>query len=181
MKKDDIDLANAVDKAKEPEDNLIHLSTGVVLRGKMANPLTLVKVLSAFPRPKVPVHFVKEMGREVENPDDPDYIDRVQAWKTERSGSALNAMILLGTDLVSVPKKFSTPDGDDWMDEFALLGLPMNPESKSWRYLTWVMTKAAVTVEDLNKIQEVVGRLSGIPESKVEAAENFPGSDQASR
>lgn len=172
---EDRKAVKAVEEAQLPEDNTITLSTGVVLRGKQVPPLVLIKVMSAYPRPKPPTWFNPTMGREMENPDNPDYIEQVKAWRTESGNITLNALIMLGTELVSVPKKFPGPDGKEWLDEYAVLGVPMSPENKNWRYLTWVTFKAAPAVEDLDKIKEVVGRLSGISESKVAAAEQFPG------
>jgi hypothetical protein len=55
------------------------------------------------------------------------------------------------------------------------------PDSPSWRYITWVTFKAVLSKEDLDLIQKVVGRLSGVPDSAVRSAEEFPGSDQADR
>jgi hypothetical protein len=170
-----------VEAIEATEDNLIHLASGVVLRGKASPPLTLIKVMAAFPAPKVPVYFNKTMGREVENPDDPDYLDRVQANKTESSNALLNALIILGTELVEVPKKFPKPQDDTWLEEYQELGLPMRPENKTWRYLTWITFKAVVDAKDLQEIQKVVGRLSGVPESAVQSAEKFPAGDQANR
>jgi hypothetical protein len=178
---DEIKSVKAIESAKNPEDDTITLSTGVVLRGKQVPTLILVKLMAAFPRPKAPTWINPNMGREMENPDDPDYLERIKAWKVESSNVTLNALILLGTELVKVPKKMSGPDEDDWVDEYKLLGLPMYPENKSWRYLTWITFRAAPDLNDLNLLKEVVGRLSGIPENKVEAAETFPGSDQAHR
>lgn len=176
----EIKTVEAVENAKQKEDNAITLSTGVVLKGKQVPPLLLIKIITSSPRPKVPVYMDKNMGREMENPDDPDYQERVKAWKMEQSNMTLNALILLGTELVSVPKKFPGPDEKDWMEEYQLLGIPMLPENKSWRYLTWLTYKAAPGSDDLDKIKEVVGRLSGIPESKVDAAEQFPSGKQVS-
>lgn len=174
---EDRKVIKAVEDINKPEDNTITLSTGVVLRGKLVPPLALIKVMSAFPRPKVPVWLNPSMGREMENPDDPDYIERVRAWKSESGNITLNALILMGTELVSTPKKFPGPDTKDWQEEYQVLGMPMSPENKNWRYLTWITFKAAPTIGDLDLIKEVVGRLSGIPEDKVEAAEQFPGRD----
>lgn len=168
-------VIKAVEAMNTPEDNTITLSTGVVLRGKQVPPLAFVKVMSAFPRPKVPVWFDPTMGREMENPENPDYIERVKAWKAESGNLTLNAMILMGTELVSVPKKYPGPDSKEWQEEYQVLGMPMMPENKNWRYLTWVIFKAAPDMKDLDLIKEVVGRLSGIPEDKVVAAEQFPG------
>lgn len=167
-------VVQAVEAAKA-EDNLIRLSTGVVLCGRAAPPLMLIKVMAAFPRPKPPVYFNATMGREVENPDDPDYIERVKANQTESSNAMLNALILLGTELVEVPKKFPKPSDDSWLEEYTEFGLPVKPEKRSWRYLTWVIFKAAPTKEDLDAIQKVVGRLSGVSEDAVHSAEEFSG------
>lgn len=178
--KEDIKSIHAIEKAQEKEDNTITLSTGVVLRGKQVPPLILVKIMASCPRPKVPTWISKEMGREVENPEDPDYIERVKSWKIEYSNLVLNALIILGTELVKKPKNLPGPDDKDWLEEYSMLGMPIYPEKKTWCYLTWITAKAAPKNEDMNLIQEVVGRLSGVPESKVEAAESFPEGDKES-
>jgi len=178
---DEMKVVEAVEKSHISGDNTFTLSTGVVLRGKQVPPLILVKIMASFPRPKVPTYMSPTMGREMENPDNPDYIDRVRSWKIDSSNVILNAMILLGTELVSIPKNFPGPENKSWMDEYQLLGTQLSPENKSWRYLTWITFKAATSLKDLDIIKEVVGRLSGIPETRVEAAEQFPGSDQEKR
>ena len=170
-----------VEAIESVDSDQITLSSGVVLRVKQAPPLTLIKVMAAFPRPKPPVYLNATMGREVENPDDPDYLERLQAHKTESSSALLNALILLGTELVSTPKKFSKPDENSWLEEYAELGIPSKPESKSWRYLNWVMFKAVANEKDLEVIQKAVGRRSGVPETAVKSAEAFSGSDEADR
>lgn len=163
----------------EVEDNLIRLSTGVVLLGKPAPALALVKVMASFPRPKVPTYFNTTLGRELENPDDPDYLERVQAQKTESASAMLNALILFGTEIETVPKKFPGPSANEWIDEYREVGLDAKPENKTWRYLNWVIFKAAPSAEDMQAIQKVVGRLSGVPESAVQDAEEFSGSEPA--
>jgi hypothetical protein len=170
-------VIEAVEESQKPKDNTITLSTGVVLRGKQANPLTLIDVMANFPRPKPPTWKHPTMGREMENPDDPDYQERVKSWEAESSSSILNAMILLGTELVKTPKGFPDPDDDEWLDEYELLNLPMRPNNKSWRYLKWVLFKAARDEADMMKIRNVVGRLSGVSERAVDSAEQFPGSE----
>jgi len=181
MEKDtETKVVEAVDKLDEKDENLITLSTGVVLRGIPAPALALIKVMSAFPRPKPPVYFNDKMGREIENPDDPDYLNRVKAHETESTAALLNALILLGTEVESIPKKFPKADSDEWIDEYReIMGTtaPAKPDNKRWRYLNWVIFKAAPKAEDMQVIQEVVGRLSGVPERAVQNAESFPGSE----
>lgn len=174
-------VLHAVEEATKTQDDLIRLSTGVILRGKMSPPLILMQVMAAFPRPKVPVVMIKDMGREMENPDDPDYQKRVKEWQTEQSNAMMVALIATGTELYEVPNDMPGPDDPAWLDEYALLGLPMHHESKAWRYLRWVQFKAALSAEDTQEIMRVVGRLSGIPENAAKTAEEFPGRDQKAR
>lgn len=177
-------VVEVVETKGEP-DNLIRLSTGVVLRGMAANPITLISVMAHFKRPEPPIYFDKTMGRSMENYADPDYLNRVQAWQTEQGDVVLSALILHGTELHSAPKGFPKPfpkNGEaDWIENFELLGLPMKPESQKWRYLYWVKTVACATVDDTKLIQEVVGRLSGVSRADVQAAQDFPGSEKATR
>lgn len=164
------------EEAAKEENNLITLSTGVVLRGKAAPSLALVKTIAKHPRPKPPEQYSEALGRVIENAADPDYLARVKAYETESAHDILNVLILYGTEVVSVPKGFPTKDSNVWMEEVREVGLEVKPDNKSWRYLNWIMFKAAPTPEDTQKIQEVVGSLSGVSERTVQAAETFPGS-----
>ena len=177
----DIETARAVDAALEPQGDTITLSSGVVLRGKLVPPLILVQVMASMPRPEPPVVFIKAMGREVENPEDPGYIERLQSWKMEYADRVVSAMIALGTEIVSAPKGLSHPDKDEWLEEYSVLGMPMHPENKTWRHLTWVKFRGVRDEHDMDAIQEVVGRLNGIREDAVKSAENFPGGDKVGR
>ena len=184
----DAKVVKALEEAQKEPSDLIELETGVILKGQKANPLIMIRVMAAYARPKVPTWFDKKMGRDMENHDDPDYLDALQAHEMEQSNAVLNAFIMMGTTLKKLPKGMEGPhpekdkESDEliwpgWMDEYALLGVPMDRTNKMWRYLTWVMFKAVADEKDLAKIQEVVGRLSGLSEKSVQAAEEFPGSD----
>lgn len=196
-------IAETIDASGKVESNEIHLSTGVVLLARQANPNMLIRAMTAQRRPTPPTYFSKEMGREMENPDDPDYISRVQAWQMEYSNGMLNVLIGLGTTLKSLPKGMEGPEPkivkkqrlengkpvlDDkkkqvydeeeqmpsWISDYQSLGFPVIPTSPAWRYITWVMFKAAPTSEDVSLISEKVKNLSGIKEADVKAAETFP-------
>lgn len=179
--KTDVAFAKAIDQSKEADDNLIRLSTGVILEAHQVNPNILIRVMAASPRPEPPVIFMKDMGREMENPDDPDYISRVQAWQLNYANGMLNVLVGLGTTLVELPKGMSGPYEEDWLKDYKLLGLPIHPESPAWLYTTWVLFKAAVNEKDNDSIQKKVNRLSGVKEEAVQAAESFPGSDETHR
>lgn len=181
MEDSDTDLKSvkAVQKAKangKGSDNTITLSTGVVLRGKTVPPLGYVTVAAAFPPPKPPMYRDPLLGRMVENPDDEAYIERVKSMQMEASSAVLNVMIVYGTEIVKTPPGFSKPSDGKWLKKYKLTGLPVF-DDEDWLYLTWVKFEAALTKEDLDLIKEVVGKLSGVPEAEVAAAESFPGGD----
>lgn len=175
----DIETARALDRAAVAPEDTITLSTGVVLRGRKANPVMLIQVMAAVPRPEPPLYYNKTMAREMENPADPKYLEALKAWQMDQTNRVTDAMIVLGTELVSSPKKLGKPEDNEWLQDYTLFRLPMAPDSESWRYLTWVKFKACQDESDLEQIMKVVGRLSGVSESAVKSAETFPGSDQA--
>jgi hypothetical protein len=173
----DRNVAKAIDKAGEPNSNEVRLSTGVVLSVSQANPNILIRAMTAHRRPVPPTYFSKEMGREMENPDDPDYISRVQAWQLEYSNTLLNVLIGLGTKLKSKPEKMPGPLDEDWLHDYRMLGLDVWPESKAWRYITWVMYVASKTSEDTELIGAAVKAVSGVKEADVRDAADFPESN----
>lgn len=162
-------------KVMSESDKWIRLSTGVVLIAKPANPFVLLTVMSMHPRPEPPRVFIEVMGRQVDNLDDPDYIERVKAWQQKQSAAMLDAMILYGTELRDAPKGFPTPDSDEWLKKYRILNLESDSTDENWRYLTWVKFVAIQGMEDLDAIKNVVGKLSGVREADVKAAETFPG------
>lgn len=210
-------VAQAIDNESGETDNLIHLSTGVVLEARQANPHVLIRVMTAQERPQPPVSFVQAMGREMENPDDPDYIKRVEAWEMAYNNSMLNALVGLGTTLKSLPKGMEGPhpkvvpftkcgscgtendsekqlcvkcdaplpeqirENLSWVKEYQAYGLPVHPEIEAWRYITWVLFKAAVKESDTALIGQKVKDLSGVREANVQKAVTFPGSDETDR
>lgn len=183
----DVDRKTAMELDKGGESNEIVLSTGVILIAKPANPTMLIRAMTSHRRPEPPTYFNQAMGREIENPDDPDYISRVKAWEMEYSSALLNILIALGTELKSFPDGMEGPHpikkrGSDeklptWIRDYQSLNFPIIPDSPQWRYVTWVMFKAAPTDGDIKLIQSKVQSLSGVKEANVRDAENFPASD----
>lgn len=176
-------VARAIDGAGEDDPTKIVLSTGVVLLAKAANPNMLIRAMTSHRRPTPPLVFIKEMGRDMENPDDPDYISRVQAWQMEYSNAMLNVLIGLGTEVVTIPKGIEGPhpkkkdELPSWIKDYSAMGFPILPDSPAWRYITWIMFVAAPTEKDTQLIGAKVRALSGVKEADVRDAENFPASD----
>lgn len=174
----DKNIAKAIDNGGKGDDT-ITLSTGVVLKARQANPNILIRVMTAIPRPKPPLYFNEAMGRVMENTDHPDYIAQVKDWEMNYNNGMLNALIALGTTLVSTPKKFPKPEDDSWIKDYEAMGLPVNPKSPAWRYITWVMFMAAPTAADTKLIGDSVKALSGVQEADVESATTFPDGDKS--
>lgn len=173
-------VSKAIDQRGNGQaDNLIRLSTGVILLAKQANPNVLIRIMTAVPRPKPPVYFDEMMGREMENPDHPDYKKQVEAWEMNYNNGMLNALVGLGTELKSKPKGIPGPDDSAWLADYQALGLPIVKDSKAWLYITWVLFIAAPTDKDTQLIAQKVRALSGVKEEDVQAAESFPDGDDS--
>lgn len=154
-------------------DNLIHLSTGVVLKPSRVPNLLISEVVSKFKRPEPPTVFIEDIGRSEQNPNDPTYIDLVNQWQVEMTTALVDTMILVGTEVHSVPKGFSGPSDEGWTKKIHILGIdPGTDEYK--RYLMWIKFHAAPSEKDISTIMEEVGRVSGVSESDVsEAIQQF--------
>lgn len=156
-------------------DNEFELSTGVVLRGKPIPPLVFINLQAADEPPEMP-KFKDNAGTVYTNPDDPSYIEKMKNWNDKQNKRLLNAMIIFGTEIVSVPKGIPKITEDEWIDLLETADVETKPENQSWRRLWWTMTYAAVNESDFELISQTIGRLSGVPEEDVDKASKFPGS-----
>lgn len=155
------------------DPTLVELSTGVVLRVKKVPRQVFADIVADIKAPAVPVAYIPDKGREEENPDDPDYLDKYRTYQARLAKAMSDAVTLLGTDVESVPDGFPTDTDRDWLDEMRALGHDLsNPKA---RYLAWVKYKAAVDEDDFNRIWKGVGRLSGVTETDTaDELQRFP-------
>jgi hypothetical protein len=150
-------------------DSIVRLSTGVELNVKRVPTAIFPDIMRNFPRPKPPRVMNEDMGRVEENPNDPDYIEDVTRWNNELSLSIMDAMIVMGTTLHSVPKGVQKPEDTDWVFDVEVSGLSVGNNPRK-RYLMWVKFVAAPGDDDLQGIMEAVGRLSGVASGDVDDA-----------
>lgn len=164
--------ASGVDAPEKQNGHLktedITLSTGVVLRCRAVSASLFADLLARYPTPRPPVVWLEDKGREEENPDHPDYIAQVQQHNIQIAKALSDAMVLLGTEIVSIPKGVSRQDDKAWLDEMRALGYELRsiPE----RYLAWIKFKAVANTSDFNAIGKAVGRQTGVTEVDVESA-----------
>lgn len=160
---------------KELKENEFELSTGVILRGKPMPPGVFINLQANSEPPEMP-KFRDSSGQVYTNPDDPDYIEKKKHWEQRNSKNILNAMIVLGTEIVFAPKTIPDIHDNGWVEDLETVGISTKPDSEPWRKLWWTMTYAALTELDWEMISRSVGRLSGVPEEDVDKASKFPGS-----
>jgi hypothetical protein len=168
--KESIERIDAAEKRQDEGPPELVLSTGVKLRILKVAPVLLSDIVGEQMkfRPKPPVNYIESLGREEENPDDPDYIEALNNWNAMILLDINNAYVLKGTEVISKPKKFPGPDDPDFLDEMRILGRPV--ETNRQKYLVWIKYVAAPTEEDTAAIVREVGRLTGVSEAEVEEA-----------
>jgi hypothetical protein len=175
----DTKLANAVNDVEKgsQDDNLIPLSTGVVLE-RIPFPRTiLLEILKNFKEPKVPTFINPDKMREEENPSDPDYIDAKQKYELEVGLALLDAGICLGTKIHSLAKDVTSPYDPEWSETFEGLGVSV-PKDRKLRYLKWVKFVAAPEEDDIKAIADAVLPTIGTRETVVnDALKTFPGEE----
>lgn len=172
-------VAKSMDEVNAGEsDNLVELSSGVVLEVHQANPSMLIQIMTRERRPEPPTVLIEKANKYIENPDDPDYIARVKAWEMNYNSALLFALIGLGTKIHTKPKGMPGPESDEWIRDIETFGLKSFPESKAWRYTQWVLSVAAPLDTDTQKIGAAVRKLSGVKEADVRDATNFPEGDE---
>lgn len=157
----------------KPNTKAFTLSSGVVLMPKAISSMVMSDIIKKFPRPKPPKFFNQAIGREEENPFDPDYIASVEEADTERNLAVVDLFIVVGTELVEVPKGVQRPEDSDWRENLEALGIEFGTNKRK-AYLMWVKNVAAPSNEDIALIMENVSRESGASEQDVsEALDNF--------
>lgn len=150
--------------------SLIRLSSGVVLKAKKVNPFLVQEVVRQFDKPKPPIVMVEDIGKEVENENDPGYVDAMNDYNGQVSMAIVDLFIVKGTELYGkIPQDISGVDDTNWQDDLDAIGVKIgtNPRKK---YIMWVKFVAAPNDQDIMDILSGVGRESGVAEADVQSA-----------
>ena len=167
--------AEAIQEAQNKNKDVVEFSTGVKLKIKeQMNPSVIIDVLADLEedRPDPPTVYIEALDREEINLDDPTYIERLGRWEIVGSRRIVDALILIGTELLSVPKGMEEPKDSSWIGVLEVLGFKLNRRSEAARYLAWVKHVAIETEDDWAVITESVGRRAGVSESDVQRAQS---------
>lgn len=156
------------------DPDLVVLTSGVELRVRRVASSVFADMLAELEPPSPPLVWIAEKGRQEENPDDPDFLEAKMAHQSRIAKVMSDAVIILGTELVSVPKGFPGPKDENWNARMRALGRRF--ESEADQYLAWVKYEAGAADTDFNTIWEAVGRQASVVEKDAgAAARRFPG------
>jgi len=113
----------AVQVAQEgdEESEIFITSSGYRVR-KMAVPDSLMQRVGAkIKKPKVPLWYNPDKERDEPNPNDPDYIEAVNAAVQERGNAILDAAIMFGCELLD-----GLPEDRMWIKKLKILGIDVD-------------------------------------------------------
>lgn len=160
----------------------IELQNGIVLKTKPVSEVVLRTVVQRIPKPEVPMHNFGPEDAPVREPwpDDPAYKEDMKNAMARRNQALAHACQVVGTECLSVPEGYFTPDQDGWIDLLRIVGAELEPSALGTpmdRYAAWLEHHAVTGFFDLNKITQAVLMLSAILEEEVWEAIQFFRSD----
>ena len=137
------------------------LANGIVFQCRPVPRQIMRELLARMPEPEPPEVYLEEKKRSEPNPDDPDYLREHAEWTVKLGDASTNAMLLLGTELVSVPEGMDRPEGTRWLERLRLMGINSVGDSEDARYLLWLKCYAAAEEAAMQLLTTTVIR-SGI-------------------
>ena len=93
-------VVETVDMRGNQDDNLIPLSSGVILERVPFSRNILMDLFQKFKEPKVPVFINPDKEREEENPNDPDYIAAKEKYDAEVGMALFDTTIVTGKQVL---------------------------------------------------------------------------------
>lgn len=155
----------------------IVLSNGVVFKVKdfprEAVARIYQKIQDQYPEPKVPMVWIKDMGRDEPNPNDPDYRAAITTWQVRFTDRVVNALAFDALELEQ-PGEVAGPESAEFRDFLKLVYGEEPMETERGRYVQWVQYRA-IPPSDLMMFSRRLLQLAGIPEEAVREIEaTFP-------
>lgn len=160
----------AVESAALPLVTEITLDNGVVLKLMPVPPFVTQQAVMNLKEPKPPLVDVgKGEGREEENPNDPDYLEEMNAYNVQVIETTTNAMLITGTEIAAIPDGMQSPEDDDWLDRIQFLGIEVERENKWARYVAW-LRYYVLSAPSITRIIAELRKSIGLTEEEVDAA-----------
>ena len=153
------------------DESIVTTSVGVVFKTKPVALGLLQDIQKKYNKlkPKPPVYFIESKGRAEPNPDDIGFQEAKSEWEVAFIMAQMDALLLLGTELLNVPKGVPIQTEDSWMDICEILDIEI-PKSPKGRYLLWVKYVAAPATTDIQALSLAIGKKTGVSDAEVETA-----------
>lgn len=177
MPTNDIDVAARIVGDKDfPFEHITF--RGIRLKLSPIPSVLVQEVARKYPNPRPPVVFIEEKGREEENPNDPEYLNRLAEANYQRSIVILN-VFLSGLEIVSIPDNLQKVEDTGWEEVVREIANIEIPAGGFGRRLAW-FKYYAFTDDDLIRVRDKITRLSGIvlEEDVKEAEESFRDNEE---
>lgn len=185
---DELEVINAVGRALSKVEARgrfadLTLSNGIVLDCRPVPPLLVNAVNEEFQDPPVPKVVDQDKGREIENPNDPAYLDAVTRVSSLRESAVIDLVLAVGTSVKTVPDGYYAPEQDEWIAWVEMAqkvtgrAFAIDRDDKQKRYIAWLRFYALETGTDLKLAAQMPLQLAGINEQEVmDAINSFRGS-----
>jgi hypothetical protein len=146
------------------------LASGVRLKLRPPAPkaITLRQEQFELTKPKPPMVYIEDKGREEPNEADPDYVYALELHEAKRSEMITDILALTGTSLDHLPEGMEGPESDWFADLLLALKIDVSP-ARAGRYVQWLKYHAATETE-LNHLNRQLLVMLGTPEQEVNAA-----------
>lgn len=159
------------------------LSNGIVLECRPVQPLLLNAVTNELADPAPPIVFIESKGRDEPNPNDPDYLRRLEELAVVRERAVIDLVLYRGTRVTFIPDDVSAPDDKAWLDDLnvtrRIAGLPpldIDFDDQASRYIAWLRFYALESGADFALAEALPLQLAGLNEGEVaEAINSFRG------
>ena len=132
--------------------------------------LLIRQAAANLPEPQVPRTYIEELGREEENPEDPDYLAACEEHDGRTFEVTSNMFLAVGTSILEVPDGVDKPDDDGWLQVLEAVGIPIDTSTPARRYLAWLQYYALAEQSDLLLLIGAVAARSGVQEGAVQVA-----------
>ncbi len=138
--------------------------------------LLLNRIYSQYPDPSPPMVEIElpSGGKRMEpNPNDPDYLERLERHRLQVARKVLDVVLLRGLEVLSIPPHVPPLEESGWVEEISYLTGAEVPPSGPGRKLAWLEAFIFLGAEDYRTVQTECLLLSGVPlEEAVMAAED---------
>lgn len=146
------------------------LTNGIVLKIKSTPPLLLRTVAAQVVDPEPPDWFNPDKERNEPNPADPAYEATLRRNEILRQAAVADAVLMLGTELYSLPPGKVGPEDETWLADVRAVGLDVDPKTEKQRYLVWLRYYAIEINDDITDAISAALGVVGLTEEDVASA-----------